>query len=74
MSVTIRTLSPFLLTPLCEGRHAPEAQIPQQRIISTHAPLRGATCRSKSRRYRLQISTHAPLRGATHTDTLRRCM
>ncbi len=41
---------------------------PQECIISTHAPLRGATELQKSIDVAIQISTHAPLRGATSTS------
>ena len=34
----------FLLTPLCEGRLLVGELGVQHEIISTHAPLRGATC------------------------------
>ncbi len=34
-------------------------------MISTHAPVKGATLKWQDRRKRLFISTHAPVKGAT---------
>ena len=64
-----RPLHPFLLTRLCEARHDETWLTPQECIISTHAPLRGATELQKLIDVAIEISTHAPLRGATRRPT-----
>mgnify|MGYP007128001684 CR=1 FL=1 len=41
--------SPFLLTPLREGRPGGDRKVQHHRQISTHAPAGGATCRRFAR-------------------------
>ena len=58
-------LTPFLLTPLREGRHHKRALTPDNITISTHAPAGGATEPYQEPSAAIIISTHAPAGGAT---------
>ena len=62
---------PFQFTPLREGR--PGATIVGSfiRLISIHAPPRGATAAVDAEKKALDISIHAPPRGATDIRLLR---
>ena len=61
----------FLLTRLCEARPARSFYMLLPSVISTHAPLRGATSYPAFYIRTINIiSTHAPLRGATLSDDI----
>ena len=62
-------LSTFLLTRLCEARRKRDKPRLGVILISTHAPLRGATIMDAWANDFAEISTHAPLRGATSTSS-----
>ena len=70
----ITRLTIFQFTPLREGRpmHGTQGEI--ARIISIHAPPRGATGRGESRGRRPRISIHAPPRGATARQNVGDCI
>ena len=63
--LTIAVISPFLLTPLREGRLQECHERDEAGHISTHAPAGGATGVEQLRTERILISTHAPAGGAT---------
>ena len=64
LAFTSRT--PFLLTPLREGRRAAGRTKAKARAISTHAPAGGATKLIWMLAHKIKISTHAPAGGATY--------
>ena len=63
-------ITSFLLTRLCEARRTGQTGMLCLFLISTHAPLRGATRGRDHPLRRRRISTHAPLRGATSLPAL----
>ena len=68
--------SPFLLTPLREGRPHANGIAAVCEVISTHAPAGGATETRPEFQRMISISTHAPAGGATaifHKSVMRFC-
>ena len=65
--------SPFLLTPLREGRLPQLDAAGEIGIISTHAPAGGATQDYHRYPRHRPISTHAPAGGATRISTASNC-
>jgi len=56
---------PFQSTRPCGARHAALARPVLRRLVSIHAPMRGATDDQFFVRRLVAVSIHAPMRGAT---------